>query len=546
MTHVFLMEITLAEHTALTEGSSDASGGHTTLDYITGTTLLGAFVNALRVQPTEDLFRQLFLSPSTRFLNAYPGGNDNARALPRPLTFRVGKLNPKRTHDAIRKTGEPIAHEEMQKYFAAGELHDTMKNTRNAFVTEHSPAFNLSPTRIEQVHVGIDRKTRTAENGVLFTYEAIRSGATFRGAIETEYDSVAELLAKQNTLRLRLGRSRGAGYGNATASLYKVTGGWKEYSSEATQEPRSAVLTLLSDYLPHLETAPVTALRAELADRTGVDPHRIEVRRANTRQVRGFRGIWGLPRPARTALTKGSVLVIVGGADTGQITEVLASGLGARTNEGFGRIAVNWSIHGKATDGMGVSPAGATVTRLSRPSTEMHATAAAAINARRTERRVREFVEVALRLERVCMSAKALCSIPPAQLGNLRAAVSGTMSPTDIGKWFKDLSEKTGGERWRSVNVPPLAGGRPQRAGHAFVWESLFGGTCTDHDSLDGDIAPEDWRSVIQALAKQVARSELCDPALQEPEATLRYFIAGLVADVTRRRNTHSTQEAKR
>jgi hypothetical protein len=306
------------------------------------------------------------------------------------------------------------------------------------------------------------------------------------------------------------------------------------------------VLTLLSDYLPHLETAPAENLRAELAALAGVTIEQIRIRSASTRQVRGFRGVWGLPRPPRTALAKGSVLVIEGSVDAAKLSKALAAGIGARTNEGFGRIAVNWSIHGKSTDGKATDreqPASASATRQARPKAAVHA-ATRAVSTRRTERKVREFVEAALRLDCVAKAAAALGRLQPAQLGNLRAAVSGTMSPAEIGAWFKALSDKTAGERWRKLTVPAIAVGKPHRAGHAFAWESLFGGICSNQDALEGDISLENWKSVIAALAEQVKRADLSDAAKKDPEMALRYFIAGFVSDVSRLKNMQPTQEA--
>ena len=322
-----------------------------------------------------------------------------------------------------------------------------------------------------------------------------------------------------------------------------------EHSVGPATTSDSRVLTLLSDYLPHLESSPAEALRMELAALGGVAHACIEMLAATTRTVRGFRGIWGLPRPPRTALAKGSVLVINAAIDSSKLAEALAAGIGARTNEGFGRIAVNWSIHGRSTDGkssdhLGEGRHAVGALRQSRPKAAAPATTIAAIEARRAERKLREFVETALRLDRVGGSAAALSRLQPAQLGNLRAAVSGTMSPQEIGDWFKALSQKTAGERWKKIDVPALAEGKAHRAGHAFVWESLFGGTCSRQDALEGSISPESWKAVVATLAAQVKRADLSDAAKSDPVTAIRYFIAGFVSDVSRHRNIEPSRGA--
>jgi hypothetical protein len=553
MTHTYLLEIELMESVALTDGSSDAGGGHTTLDYVPGTSLLGACVPALGIAPSDPLFARLFLSPSTRFLNAYPridSGGHALRALPRPLTFRVGKLDRTRVHDAVRSNGNAVDLAALQSHFANATPADTMKASRGSFVADGVPEVEHSVERVEQVHVGVDRTRRAAQQGVLFTYEAVRAGARFIGAIETEDDGVAELLDRHPTLELRIGRSRSAGYGRARGRLTKVPTSWREYAPIGagieTPGDRYALITLLSDYLPHLESSPAAALRGELATLLGVDAAWIEVRSAKTRQVRGFRGVWGLPRPARTALAKGSVVVVKGVVDMAKLSAAVAAGVGARTNEGFGRIAVNWSIHGRSSDGssgLRTLPAHA---KQSRPTIDASSATIAAIKARRSERQIREFVDAGLRLKSVRSAVEALLPLPPAQLGNLRAAVSGTMTPAEIGAWFKALSEKTAGERWRRLDVPPIAPKKPHRAGHAFVWESLFGGECSNHDALQGNIGPDNWKAAVAAMAEQVGQPDLTKAATNQSDTALRSFIAGFVSDVARCRNTRSEEEAAR
>jgi hypothetical protein len=549
MTHTFLLELELTEPVALTDGSSDAAGGHTTLDHVPGTSLLGAFVTALGIAPTDPLFARMFLSPATRFLNAYPAtaaSNGGPRTLPRPLTFKVGKVNRSRTRDSVNVGGAAIGFGDLKRHFETANPPDTMKSSRGSFVAEGSPGTEHAPRRAEQVHVGIDRTRRAAQDGVLFTYEAVPAGSKFIGAVQTDDAGVAAHLEKNSVLELRIGRSRGAGYGRAKAKLSKAPASWREYTPNEAAASNSVLITLLSDYLPHLESAPATALCEELAALAGVEPSTVKVRSASTRQVRGFRGVWGLPRPARTALAKGSVLVIEKPVDARKLSDALARGIGARTNEGFGRVAVNWSIHGKSSEGTTTQRTLHGHAKQVRPTIAVSAATTAAIDSRRSERKLREFVEAALRLELVKHAAEALLPLPPAQLGNLRAAVSGTMSPPQIGVWFKALSEKTAGERWKRVDVPSIAPGKPHRAGHAFVWESLFGGKCSSQDSLEGEVALADWKTVVEAIASQVNRPDLADAARKQPEAALRSFIAGFVSDISRRRNTRVEQEVAR
>jgi CRISPR-associated protein Csx10 len=314
--------------------------------------------------------------------------------------------------------------------------------------------------------------------------------------------------------------------------------------------PARAIVTLLADYVPHLECAPIGALRNELAIAAGVSTDCIQVRAAALRKVRGFRGIWGLPRPARTALAKGSTFVIDAPTDAGKLADALARGVGARTNEGFGRVAVDWTVHGKRRDGGTVTTRGANA-KLMRPKLAAgnlaEIPAVTAIAARRSDRLMQDFVAAVLEGDRAVAAAKALVRVPPSQLGNLRAAVSGSMRGPDICDWFRSICEKTAGERWRRVKVPSLLEGQPARAGHAFVWQSLLGGKVDDHDRLDESaIGSDDVKSLLAALSRSAGGvpDATTDAAQNRASDTVRLIIAGLVSNTARLRSQKVEDES--
>lgn len=548
MTTTFKLELLMLEPTALTDGSSDAGGGHTTLDYIPGSSLVGAFVAALKISPADPMFARVFLSQHTRFLNAHPAadaGGHLTRTLPRPLTFRVGKLDRSRLHDSIDSSGEVIGHDVLTAYFARAAPPDIMKSSGSTFTVASTPDQDCAPGHIEQIHVGIDRQSRTSQDGVLFSYEAICAGSRFLGAIQTDDEDVARLLSGHTSLTLRIGRSRGAGYGTVEARVVRAEDRWQEYEAATAPAGSCCILTLLSDYLPHLEGAPLSGLRTELSCLLGIAPTAIEARAVSTRQVQGFRGVWGLPRPPRTALSKGSVLVIRGGNAVPRLSECVSKGLGARTHEGFGRMALNWSIHGHSSEGQRVPTVSVARGSLERPDIAVSPAMQSAINGRRATRLVHAFVEAALRSPRVQRAAESLVKLPSAQTSNLRAAVSGSMSAAELGDWFKALTDKTGGDRWKKVDVPSIAERGEVRAAPAFVWESLFGGQCSKDDLLSGAIDERCWRRAVENIAHGVSRTEFAEAALARPDAVLRQFIAALMSDVSRRRNTRTEEVAR-
>ena len=546
MSALFELDITLTEPTILTDGSSDSAGGHETLLYITGSSVLGAMVGALGISPTDsnDLFSRMFLSPHTRFLNAYPvtSGPDGKgrRTLPRPLTFKQGKTDASRVIDGLDSTGAPRTIGDLRIHFKGTS--DNPKSGKATFILDTTPGNDWSPHRTEQVHVGIDRTTRAAQKGVLFTYESMPRGIVFRSAIITDDEDVASRLRKELgcKLTLRIGRSRSAGYGSAVASLVEVANkdNWRETESPVCKPASRTVLTLLSDYLPFLESSPSNALCAELAAHLGISPESIQPRATATRIVRGFRGVWGLPRPARTALAKGSVFVIECSIGSQKSDAILRSGIGARTNEGFGRFVLNWSVLGTKTDGGG-GPGKLDPVKITRVSA---GSSLAAIEIRRNERLRQRFVEKVLAQKEMKDVVASLDRVPRSQLGNLRAAVTGSLTVNEIGDWFTGISEKTAGTRWKKANLTKLRSDdcAKSRNGIGFVWSSLFGGTTDNQGRSDNPSGSINFDTAIRkTFAPLLDKKQplLIEAALANPDRTVRLLISSLCSEVVRASN---------
>jgi hypothetical protein len=166
--------------------------------------------------------------------------------------------------------------------------------------------------------------------------------------------------------------------------------------------------------------------------------------------------------------------------------------------------------------------------------------AVTAIAARRSDRLMHEFVTTVLESDRAVAAARALVRVPPSQLGNLRAAVSGSMRGPEICDWFKSICEKTAGERWKRVKVPSLLEDQPVRAGHAFVWQSLLGGKVDDHDRLDESaIGSDDLKRLLAALSKSAGGvpDATLTAAQNRASDTVRLIIAGLVSNTARLRS---------
>lgn len=544
MTRVFTLAISLTEPLILTDGSSDSAGGHETLSYIPGTSVLGALVGALGIDPKRDpdRFARLFLDESTRFLNAYPA-LDHQRTLPRPKTFRQGKARPRRVIDRVTAEAEFRTAADLEQFLAG----DRMKTAKPAFILPASPGIDRSPRRQEQVHVGIDRATRAAQEGVLFTYESLAAGTRFYGGILVDDAEAAAFFegVGRSSLQLRIGRSRGGGYGAAEAVISAADAGWREYEQTRRLAASSKVIAcLLSDFLPALEQPPVAALEAALRVALGV-PHEnnVHVLEAGLRTVRGFRGVWGLPRPARTAVERGSVVIIDGPLDPERVAALELSGIGCRRNEGFGRVSLGWTVHGSQSreNAPAVEPA-SVKQRPSAAAVGIQFRVSAALDQRRGERLRRRFVETVVAHDRVRKAINDLQQqkLPPAQLGNLRAAMTGGLSEDEIGRWFADIAQKTAGERWRQTRVRGFrkADQARRRNGIGFVWTNLLGGTTDRGGRSDDPQGQASFRTAVElSLVPWCCEPTLCEAAIADPDRTLRLFVVAFCSDIVRARN---------
>jgi len=556
MTKVFTIDIVLHEPTILTDGSSDAGTGHESLSHVPGTTVLGALVPALGLDPARDrsLFARVFLDPGTRFLDAYPAVGDR-RTLPLPRTFRQGKSRRECVVDRIDALGRPRSPADLERFFRESAGGDRMKAARDAFILEDAPGTDHSPGRREQVHVGIDRVRRAADQGVLFAYESIPAGGEFRAAVLVEDPEVSGVFSgiAGRGVPIRIGRSRGAGYGSAVALIRMAPDTWREYASTpGAVERENVVVTLLSDYLPPLETAPIAALEAELRSALDLPVQRsVRVIEAGLRTVRGFRAVWGLPRPPRTAVERGAVIVVEGPLDPAGVARVEMAGVGGRRNEGFGRVAFGWRVHGAEWAGR-AGAAKEPVREAARPTAAVagHASrVATALGQVRGERRRRRFVEIVVGSEPVRRAIDDLRQVPPSQLGNLRAMMTGGADRQTIGAWFSGVAAKSAGERWRGVRVRCFRTGDAvkRRDGVGFVWTNLFGGQTAAggrSDELEG--GPDFEAAVRDSLVPLCADGPLREAALADPDRTLRLFVVALCGDVVRARNLRATQGSRR
>lgn len=502
MTQYIDLDLRLEDPTAVTDGSSESSA-HRTLSWIPGTSILGAAVSVLGISPQDDRFASIFLSDSVRFLDGHPC-IDDARTRSRPLSLAVFKttLADGRTCvDRIAAADDMMAAQPFDRCRGGFMLAD--------------PALDLSWPTETRDHVGLARDRRVAADGVLFSYEAIPPGATFRSRVIVEDSSLFSLILDgfNRCGSIRIGRSRNGGYGRVVVSAHPAK---EPAEPESRAEETASTITLASDFCPPAGASPMDGLKNAL----GVMGLQVDDAWADTRTVRGFKGIWGLPRPSVEVFRRGSVFKVSGRAEP-LPAEALHAGIGRRRNEGFGRIAINAPID---------APVPARRSTENTPTTreavqDSSVTAALGGLQRRAIRREIDEVATAaiasksgLRLVTQLAGARRL---RPSQLSNLRSAVAHpavAKNPRLASDWFDGVCEKSRGDAWRKTIVSSI---EPNPTHPEATMEEV----------VKGFLGDSDWNLATQTICHLADRKgfaeRLGDPLDRHRLATT--FLDGLV-----------------
>ncbi|MEG4420449.1 hypothetical protein QUA70_17945 [Microcoleus sp. LAD1_D5] len=147
---------------------------------------------------------------------------------------------------------------------------------------------------------------------------------------------------------LWLGGSQSAGYGYTKIIDLKILDRWDEVGIPAEDRENEEILsiTLFSDTLLRNESGqpvadPILIKHAveEVLNISLPEPSNIF---ASSTLIGGFNRKWGLPLPQVPALAAGTAIVFEGfEIDEAQIQQLEYRGIGERTEDGFGRVAVN-------------------------------------------------------------------------------------------------------------------------------------------------------------------------------------------------------------
>lgn len=304
-----------------------------TEDYISGSSILGALANLyIKNQKLDEnahaneTFYKWFLSGDLKFCNAYIYCEDSDEPyLPTPLSIHRHK-----------KSDDPNA------------CFDLMFVDKKDGTTYIGGYCNINGTSINtcdvkrsiNFHHERDYTKGSTKEGIIFNYESIDEGQTFKGVIIARDKELLDLLIQTfgTPLELNIGKSRTAQYGRVRFDFDKpaiLTHFKNDYDTddEITLTFISPVI-LLNEY--GFSSADIDSIKKALGE--GVEISKAFIR---TEQYEGFSSIWGLKKPSEICITAGSCLLIKANSEAIERLKALElSGIGQRTNEGFGRFVL--------------------------------------------------------------------------------------------------------------------------------------------------------------------------------------------------------------
>lgn len=323
-------------------------------NYIPGTFILGAMANAFIHDQgltfpsahTDADFRNIFLNENLVFSNAYPASPSDEPFFPCPVSI--------------------VREKDRENYFdMADELFDLDKIMREKiqtkgnigeFVRIHKGEVLTQPVLTEvayhhQRHEDRSKGHASENGGEFFQFTVMKPDQRFIAQITGKYryvKSLNEIIS--NRKFFYLGKSKTAQYGKCLfeGEIEAIT---DSYDKEWEQD-EPLVFTLESDTILRNEnglTAPdPEILKNEVAEALNADKAQIVIEKSflRFRQIGGYSGAWNMPRIQTPALATGSVIVCRNnGGDLPTLLSLENQSVGIRTDEGFGKIRVNW--HGQ-------------------------------------------------------------------------------------------------------------------------------------------------------------------------------------------------------
>ena len=325
------LTITLIEDCIFSERAA-SEGGHKSLDYIPGITLLGACASKIYTNPSIDSY-DIFHSGKVRFGNAYPLSIEGYKTLPMPFVWHSEKGK-----ETTRKVGKRFQLQPDQIFnLAKTKIKEAQpKQLREGYVS--NALEQLKPSKSLRMKTAINPETATAAESQLFGYQALEAGQAFKATIDIDGgigEEQSQKILDVFSQTLYLGRSRTAQYGQVKCEVREVT---LENGNTSIKADSEVSIWFTSDTaLLDSNGLPVTAknmTKTDLDDATVLwDKSFLRYRRYSPYNTK--RGKFDLERQV---IEKGSVLTVKLKKDIKP--DKFQTGIGAYREAGLGQVVI--------------------------------------------------------------------------------------------------------------------------------------------------------------------------------------------------------------
>jgi CRISPR-associated protein Csx10 len=324
--------ITLLSHTVLADKINDKNTV-STKEYLPGNVLLGVLASHYlqkNKRIADDMFKNLFLKNNVFFRNAYISNVNNAKTVFSPMYIQKAKSEDKYFFFPL------MTNEEKKDYPHIKPLLKYVSIDKTGNVSQ----FEIKKGN----HFHINTYSESVEDSV-FHYEYLQADQVFRGSIlckDEFYDTFEKLLNETKTIHI--GRSKNTEYGKAQFTFKPSDNPTKinDYVENNKvyfycKSPiilRNSVgsyvssVNLLKEYLPFAK-----------------DSYEIESPCTKITEVENIKGIWKMKMPLAKAFAMGSSFTLhfkekPTENTLTQLQDIIANGVGCRTNEGYGDIGL--------------------------------------------------------------------------------------------------------------------------------------------------------------------------------------------------------------
>lgn len=316
-----------------------------TMNHIPASSILGAFAaeyirkNSLSAAHQDETFFNWFLSGRVIFSDAHlllEKDGQIRRGIPIPLFI------------------QSIQGED--RIINRLKIEDPKEKTKNipgyGWFGEKTVLVREPKRRIHFHHARTDRLAGHSDDGLIFNYEALEAGQEFGGTICGSREDLEQFRGYFGPeLSTRLGRSRKTEYGEVQIELFPVRE--VEYEEEIFErdgvEINEVIVSLRSPCILENEYGypdpSEKRFQMYLAEALGTKDFMITNCFAKTVKVETYLSVWGMKRPAVSALATGSTFrlefAVLSDPIRRRLAELAWTGLGERKHEGFGRLGFN-------------------------------------------------------------------------------------------------------------------------------------------------------------------------------------------------------------